>query len=116
MRAGLFAAAVLVAGCGSSFGNVELAAPTSKYAVSMNELLSDGRGIVEASRIKKLGDFAWEAPACTKGTLDVSRALNDQIEKLGGDALIGFTVEARKGDDCVAVRARGTVVKVLPRS
>jgi hypothetical protein len=117
------------AGCATNSRTIVLvAADASRFPISLSQTLLDDHGVVTSERQDVVGRFRFQSPGCLKHAgraewwgptltymsqpVDISSAVNDQVQALAGDAVVGLEVTARKGDGCVAFELKGDVVKV----
>lgn len=103
-------------GCHSyTKAGIEITAPKANVPVSMTKGLVDDRGLVESNRIHKVGTFHWETDDCVdKESFDVSHAINEQVARHHGDAIIRLEITSRRKTDCVEAQLDGDIVRVDP--
>ena len=107
--------ALLLAGCSSSTrGDVRFTASTARVPISLTRALADDNGIVAAGRIHRLDDFRYETDGCVNATLDISEAVNREVARVHGDAIVELEVQSKPSSDCVSVRLHGVIVRVDP--
>lgn len=100
-------------GCRSfSHGEAAFTAKSARVPISLTAALIDANGLVPASRIHHAGAFRWESDGCVDAKLDISSAVNQQVERVNGDAIILLQVESRPSSDCVEVHLTGEIVRV----
>ena len=128
LRVVLALAAAMLAACSSAVSSKTVViAPSARSPISLTSALIDRAGIVSPDLIKKVGRFTFEQDQCNdnryddptkpvltlKTTVDISRAVNEQISRAGGHAIVRLRVDARKpGNYCAVVRLSGDIVRV----
>jgi hypothetical protein len=137
MRAALTAGlAVATSACAGA--RTALVAPDSRYPVSLTRGVRDANGeLVPAERRDVVGKFeeivsAWGllySAVNVTPTTDLSRAINDQVSAVRGDAIVNLHVATADcvldwfiplnmlpiWPGCTNVRLEGEIVRVLPQ-
>ena len=91
----------IVTGCAGS--RSQITAPSVKYPVSLSPAIRnvDGEIIMENDLVKvgefyyqyKTGYMLWTVIPLSQSKYDISNALNEQITKVGGDAIVNLTIK-----------------------
>jgi hypothetical protein len=135
VRVAALGALTLATACGGS--NAVIRADKANYPVSMSKGLrgEDGK-LLRASQKQSVGTFAldytswsavWTLVPIVNARRDISPELNAQVEKVGGDAIVGLNVKSTHClwnyftivgvlPDCAHVAIRGDIVKVAASS
>jgi hypothetical protein len=107
---------LLLAGCHSfTTARIDVTAPSANVPVSLTSGLVDDQGLVDPRRIHKVATFTYETGDCVdEERFDFSKAVNEQVARAGGDAVVRLEVTARRKTDCVEAKLEGDIVRVDP--
>jgi hypothetical protein len=105
-----------LAGCHSfTHAGIEISAHKAKVPVSLTSGLVDDQGLVDPRRVHKVATFHWETDDCVdKESFDVSSAINEQVTRARGDAIVRLAISSRRKTDCVEAQLDGDIVRVDP--
>jgi hypothetical protein len=117
----IVALVTVVAGCAGA--HLEITAESSRYAVSMSEVVRDRDGrVYDRSSLETVGQlhadrtrvgFLYSA-LTPLSTFDISDAVNSQVAATGGEAVIGLSVSASDGCDLLNVFPIFNMLPVWP--
>lgn len=104
---------MLAIGCspGLQFAHVPVTANHATVPISMTSFLVDDDGIVDPSRLNVVGHFTFESDECPT-SIDISGAVNRQVARVNGDALVRMNVVATANDLCIKTTVTADIVKV----
>jgi len=131
----VIAALAFVTGCSGARTNVT--ADEARYPISLSRAVRDADGeIVAQERAKKVADFQHESTSVAvfysfagAAKKDISRFVNEQVAKHGGDAIVNLKVGVKNcganwvpffyilpfWPGCATVQVQGDIVKVAPK-
>lgn len=129
-------ALAFVTGCSGARTNVT--ADEARYPISLSRAVRDADGeIVAQERAKKVADFQHESTSVAvfysfagAAKKDISRFVNEQVAKHGGDAIVNLKVGVKQcganwvpflyilpfWPGCATVQVKGDIVKVAPKA
>jgi hypothetical protein len=103
----------LLDGCSShEITAVRVAAPQSRFPISMSEYIVVDEAIASRDALDVVGQLAYAVP-CAKpnSTADISDAINKQVTAAGGQGVIGFTASVSATEKCQAISLHGEIIK-----
>jgi len=111
----LFLSLLGIVGCSSySSGKASFDAPTAQVPISLTSGLVDEAGFVAPSRTRVVGKFHYATPGCVDRAFDISNAVNEQVARVHGQAIVRLVIDAKPSSDCVEARLKGDIVQVDP--